>query len=614
MQQTDVVVIGAGLSGLLACKYMKAAGLSCLVFEETDDIGGVWKYRETPNGRGGVTFSTVSTSSKSVNEFADFPMPDEYPPFQKHTQVFQYLNDYADHFNLREAIRLNHKIVKVAKRGDGWETQDDQGAIYRSRYLIVCSGMHQFPNKFYEQDKCFCSANVERMHSSEYKRLTDKFFGKDILIFGGGETASDMAVELTHAANSVTMSIPHGQWLFPAVTPVKVHTNGAYKATMVSDTFSSRLRRLVDPPFATYESCLETKAHFTSRTFEKWGGKNGHGIPEWENEAPYYGQFFNKNAHVVQLVHRGMIDPKGDVKSVQGDIVEFADGSKKRVDLIIFCSGYHTRFPFFEDERYGGPVNKNFLFVLCNEDPTLAFIGFARPLVGSFMGLSEMQSIYVSKLFSGEIEPPPKQYREETIAQEKVFQELVFSSTTNRIDGLVNFQSYMDEMAALAGVRPNYWKLLLKNPIKWYYAVSAAHNNCQFLLNDESYHDEIFRRYRRYHPDNLKVSAHVYALIVNMFPRLFDDKDSVFTPLKRIFSTMFDFLLIILFSPILLFRILFPIEQRWKRKKRRMIEDNTAAELLKRVRGGDFSYVEETHAMEQPKPVSKPIGPLERQR
>lgn len=592
MEQTDVVIIGAGLSGLLACKYMKAAGLSSIVFESTDDIGGVWKYRETSNGKGGVTISTVSTSSKTVNEFSDFPMPEDYPPFQKHTQVFQYLNDYVDHFELRDLIRLNHEIVRVSRLEDGWETEDGEGKVYRSKYMIVSSGMHQYPNKTYEADERFQNATLNMMHSSEYRRLTDEFFGKDILIVGGGETASDMAVEMTHAANTVTMSVPNGQWLFPAVTPVKVHTNNSRRATMVSDTFSSRIRRLVDPPFATYESSLDTKAHFTSRTFVSWGGKNGHGIAEWENDAPYYGQFFNKNANVVQLVHRGLIDPKRKINMVDGNIVEFSDGSKKKIDLIIFCSGYHTKFPFFEGERYNTAINNHFKFTLHNDDHTLAFIGFARPLVGSFMGLSEMQSLYISKIFSGELTPPEKAVRDETIKQEKIFQALVFSSTTNRIDGLVNFQSYMDEVATLAGVRPNYWKLFLKSPVKWYYAVSAAHNNCQFLLHDESYHEEIFRRYRQYHGDNLKVSAHVYALIVNMFPALFSGENKIVIGIKSFFSNIVDFILIALLSPILLYRILFPIDKRWKRKKRQMIESNRARDLLDQVGAKRIADVE----------------------
>jgi len=588
-RQFDVVIVGAGLSGMLACKYMKAAGLSCIVLEATDDIGGVWKYRETPNGKGGVTISTVSTSSKTVNEFSDFPMPDDYPPFQKHTQVFKYLNDFADHFELRASILLNREVTRICKAGEVWKTYDSKGDSYESRQLVICSGMHQFPNKFYQEDKRYEGATLSMMHSSDYKRLTDDYFGKDIVIMGGGETASDLAAELTHAANSVTMCVPHGQWLFPAVTPVEVHTNSARRATMVSDTFSSRLRRLVDPPFATFESCLDTKAHFTSRTFEKWGGKNGHGIAEWENDAPYYGQFFNKNAQIVQLVHRGQIEPKRNIRSVTGDMVEFSDGSKRRADLIIFCTGYLTRFPFFSAEEHGGGINSRFKFVVHNDDPSLAFIGFARPLVGSFMGLSEMQALYVSKLFSGQITLPDKAVREEAIAEDKLFQELIFSETTNRIEGLVNFQSYMDDLASLAGVRPDYWKLFLKNPIKWYYAISAAHNNCQFLLNDERFHDEIFRRYRNYHGDNLKVSVHIYALIVNMMPSLFNGKRRAITAVQDAIGTALDYLLILLLSPVLLFRIFFPLDERWKRKKRRMVRSNQAGLLLERVRAKSAS-------------------------
>jgi dimethylaniline monooxygenase (N-oxide forming) len=584
MQKRDVVVIGGGLSGLVACKHLLAAGLDCVVLEGSDDIGGVWKYREEPNGKGGVMLSTVSTSSKTVNEFSDFPMPDHYPAFQKHTLVMDYLNDYADHFGLRDSIRLNTEVVDASKREDGWETRDNHGNEYKSRYLIVCSGMHQFPDKFYLEDERFREATVEMTHSSDYRRITEKFLGKDVLIFGGGETGSDIAIELTHAASSVTMAVPHGQWLFPSITPVHVPTNSSDSSAMVADTFSSRLRRLVDPPFATYESALDTKAHFTSQTFIKWGGKCGHGIPEWENEAPYYGQFFNKNSNVIQMVHRGVISPKGNIRSVEGDVVKFVDGSEKRVDIIVFCTGYQTRFPFFKDDSFSCEVNDQFKFLLCNEDPSLAFIGFARPLVGSFMGLSEMQAIYVSKIFSGEVDIPDREYRDSVIQEDKVFQELTFSSTTNRIGGLVNFQSYLDDLATLAGVRPDYVRLFFSSPRKWYYAVTAAHNNCQFLLNDEKYHDEIFRRYRRYHGNNLRVSTHIYALIVNLFPAFFTGRFRIFVRLRNAFFATTKALLILLFSPVLLYRILFPIEKRWKRKKRQMMQDDSVADLLNEVR------------------------------
>ena len=42
----DVIIIGAGWSGLLACKYMKQNNLSVLVLEGRSDIGGIWKYSD----------------------------------------------------------------------------------------------------------------------------------------------------------------------------------------------------------------------------------------------------------------------------------------------------------------------------------------------------------------------------------------------------------------------------------------------------------------------------------------------------------------------------------------------------------------------------------------
>ena len=50
-QTHDVIVIGAGWSGLMACKYCVAEGLRTLVLEGRDSFGGVWTF--TPDQRVG---------------------------------------------------------------------------------------------------------------------------------------------------------------------------------------------------------------------------------------------------------------------------------------------------------------------------------------------------------------------------------------------------------------------------------------------------------------------------------------------------------------------------------------------------------------------------------
>ena len=62
----DVTVIGAGWSGLVACKYMKEEGLSVVCIERKNDIGGVWLYSDDPNIPT-VMKSTRCTSSSTVS-------------------------------------------------------------------------------------------------------------------------------------------------------------------------------------------------------------------------------------------------------------------------------------------------------------------------------------------------------------------------------------------------------------------------------------------------------------------------------------------------------------------------------------------------------------------
>ena len=86
----DVIVLGAGWSGLMACKYFLDQGLTTLVLERRDTIGGVWAFTNDV-GFGGVMTTTETTSSRSVTEISDFPMPDTYPEFPSHVEILTYL-------------------------------------------------------------------------------------------------------------------------------------------------------------------------------------------------------------------------------------------------------------------------------------------------------------------------------------------------------------------------------------------------------------------------------------------------------------------------------------------------------------------------------------------
>ena len=140
----DVIVLGAGWSGLVACKYVLEEGLSVVAIEKREGIGGVWRYSDDPSIPT-VMKSTCCTSSSTVTEMSDFPMPEEIGMFPHNIDIREYLESYAENFNLMPHIRLNTCVSEVKKEGETWHVTCSTGDTYTSTYLIVATGLHQTP-------------------------------------------------------------------------------------------------------------------------------------------------------------------------------------------------------------------------------------------------------------------------------------------------------------------------------------------------------------------------------------------------------------------------------------------------------------------------------------
>jgi len=85
-----VCVIGAGPSGVAAGKNLLQAGLRHIVIYEKDDqVGGNWRF--TPEISHSSVFETTHViSSRAMSQFADYPMPPEYPDYPSHRQMLAY--------------------------------------------------------------------------------------------------------------------------------------------------------------------------------------------------------------------------------------------------------------------------------------------------------------------------------------------------------------------------------------------------------------------------------------------------------------------------------------------------------------------------------------------
>lgn len=484
----DVIIIGAGWSGLLACKYMKQNNLNVLVLEGRDDIGGIWKYSDDPNI---VTVSknTHTTSSKCLTEMSDFPMPKDYSSFPHHSNIFKYLQNYCKKFNLNKHILFNKWVSGIKKNDNIWIVKDQNKQVYRSHKIIITSGVHS--KKSIPKDLHLNNYKGKIIHSQDYKKLTNIFDNKKVLVIGGGETASDIANEVTLLCKKLYWSIPNGQWFLPKINTISPK---GFDNNEPADHHTSALNMYVHPVGRT------GGVYFYEDAVEFMWGKCGHGIKEWVTDAPYQRHFLNKSSEVLHKVSFGQIIPKRKIQMINGKTIYFDDNTSEDIDIIILSTGYKVNFPFLH-KKYQTELVDNYKFILNNKDPSLAYIGFVRPVLGSIPAIAEIQSVYIGKLFSNKIKLNDIQNRNIEIKKDKNFWREYFKYTSGRIGTLVNMYIYSEDLAKKSGVNPDYKKLFFKSPKKWWKAVTCPYNTSRYLINDDKYHDLIFENIKEYEPE-----------------------------------------------------------------------------------------------------------------
>ncbi|XP_076348263.1 dimethylaniline monooxygenase [N-oxide-forming] 2-like [Tachypleus tridentatus] len=96
-----ICVAGAGYSGLTSIKACLEEDLSPVCFEKTDQLGGLWYYREDDvKGVGSVMKPTVTNTSKEMSAFSDFPPPKDFPAYMHNSCLLKYFNMYSEKFDL----------------------------------------------------------------------------------------------------------------------------------------------------------------------------------------------------------------------------------------------------------------------------------------------------------------------------------------------------------------------------------------------------------------------------------------------------------------------------------------------------------------------------------
>ncbi|XP_051952004.1 si:dkey-239i20.2 [Xyrauchen texanus] len=454
-----VAVIGGGTSGLASIKCCLDEGLEPVCFESSNDIGGLWCFKENPDpDRASIYHSLIINTSKEMMCYSDFPIPAHFPNYMHNSFIMDYFRMYAEHFQLTQYIRFQTRVLNVTQRPDfahsgQWdvETESKDGRREKQVFdaVMVCTGHHTHPHLPLKDFPGIDTFKGKFFHSRDYK-APEEWRGKRVVVIGIGNSGGDIAVEMSRMTKQVYLSTRKGSWILNRVGQYGFPTDML---------FNKRT-------YMWARGLLPTG--FINSMGEKLLNKRfNHKLYGLQPDHRIFSQHPMVNDDLPNRILSGTILVKPNVQEFRGSSVVFEDGTfEDDIDLVVFATGYTFSFPFLSSHVI--PVSKNkvslykYIYPPQLERSTLAVIGLIQPL-GAIMPISEMQARWATRVFKGLCKLPSMSAKLKDInTKEEAMAQRYVASQRHTIQ--VDYIPYMDELAKEVGVRPSMLKLLLTDP------------------------------------------------------------------------------------------------------------------------------------------------------
>jgi dimethylaniline monooxygenase (N-oxide forming) len=477
-----VAVVGAGPSGLVTVKELLDEGHRPTCFERASDLGGVFRFGETD---GVVWESCRLTSSGFLTAFSDFPAPPNETDHLLAREYVAYLGRYRDRFGLAPHLRFGVTVAAVTRSAgaDGWDvrTVDTSGRPSLARFdaVAICSGLHQHPvlPSYPGQDQ-FTGSIV---HGSDYRR-PDLVAGKRVLVVGAGESGGDIAAEVSTRASATVLSLRRGVAVLPRW--IRGRPNDYYTSRInhspahwifqtrnPADRWKLRVYQLAFFPLVLLDKLVQTGSTLAYewlplRDPRRWlrGPADRAELRTErairreidrllrESGGTLGEQFGTKRDDFVRAIAAGRCRRSPPIERFEGGHVVFTDGTRFEPDLVVFCTGFEGRIDFLDPAL--GQAARYLHLINPAVGPSLGFIGFLRPAYGAIPPLAELQARYFALLLSGARTLPGAAEMRDAIERQDRFRRHYFRAVRGRLDELVDFTSFSDELAACIGCRP----------------------------------------------------------------------------------------------------------------------------------------------------------------
>jgi monooxygenase len=201
-EYVDVVIVGAGLSGIGAAHHLQAAfpARTYAILEARDAVGGTWDLFRYPGVRSDSDMFTLGyrfrpwTEAKAI---ADGP------------SILSYVRATAAEAGIDSRIRFGHRVRRAAWSGEAarWTVEADTPAgpvTLTCGFLLMCSGYYHYDSGYLPEFAGLGDFRGRLVHPQHWPQDLD-YAGKRVVVVGSGATAVTLVPALAETAAHVTM-------------------------------------------------------------------------------------------------------------------------------------------------------------------------------------------------------------------------------------------------------------------------------------------------------------------------------------------------------------------------------------------------------------------------
>lgn len=207
----DVLVVGAGITGIYQLYRAREAGFSALLLEAGGGVGGTWYWNRYP----GAQFDSESYTYAYLFSKELFDEWEWQEHFAHQPEIERYLNHVVDRFDLRRHIRFDARVTSAVydEPSARWLVSAGDGTEWRARFLVAATGVLSVP--YFPDVPGRDDFRGEQHHTGQWPSTPVDFTGKRVAVVGTGSSGVQLIPVIAGEVESLTVYQRTPNWCTP---------------------------------------------------------------------------------------------------------------------------------------------------------------------------------------------------------------------------------------------------------------------------------------------------------------------------------------------------------------------------------------------------------------